>query len=105
MPRMKKTNPAELPSPIELPALPTRTTLPAPSEVGAPAPRASKLATIITLLQAPDGATIDALCAATGWQSHSVRGAIAGSLKRKGYAVTSAKPEDGPRCYRIEAAT
>lgn len=77
-----------------------------PFAIDAPEPaRVSKLATIITLLQVPDGATIDALGTATGWQSHSVRGAIAGSLKRKGYAITSAKPEDGPRRYRIEAAT
>ncbi len=104
MPRVKKTNPAELPSPIELPALPARTTLTAPSEVSAPAPRASKLAIVIAMLQAPDGATIADLCDATGWQSHSVRGALAGSLKRKGHSVTSTKPADGPRRYRIEVS-
>lgn len=98
MPRMKKTNP------IELPALPARTTLPAPSEASAPAPRASKLAIVIAMLEASEGATIADLCDATGWQSHSVRGALAGALRRKGHCVTSIKPRDGPRRYRIEAS-
>jgi hypothetical protein len=95
MPRPKKTASAE--------ALATPT-LPLMIDAQEPVRGAGKLATIITLLQSPDGATIDALCEATGWQSHSVRGAIAGSLKRKGYGITSTKPEDGPRRYRIEAS-
>lgn len=74
------------------------------THLGKPPPRRANLATIIALLQSPDGATIAALCEATGWQSHSVRGAIAGSLKRKGHVVTSTKREDGPRRYRIEAS-
>jgi hypothetical protein len=37
--------------------------------------------------------------AATGWQAHSVRGALAGSLKKKGILVESAKT-DGRRVYR-----
>ncbi|MBN8535279.1 MAG: DUF3489 domain-containing protein [Rhizobiales bacterium] len=78
--------------------------LPLAIEAPEPVRSAGKLATIIALLQRPDGATIDALCEATGWQRHSVRGAIAGSLKRKGYVVSSLKPENGPRRYRIEAS-
>ena len=42
------------------------------------------------------------LVAATGWQAHSVRGALAGSLKRKGHAIISEKV-DGERRYRIGA--
>ena len=95
MHRPKKTSPTELPAPAVSPAL---------TEAGEPAPRASKLATLITQLQAPEGATLASLCEATGWQSHSVRGALAGALKRKGYEVTSSRPEDGPRRYRIEAS-
>ncbi|MCH7795801.1 MAG: DUF3489 domain-containing protein, partial [Proteobacteria bacterium] len=50
------------------------------------------------------GATIEAIVAATGWQPHSVRGAISGTLKKKlGLMVTSEKPGDGPRRYRIVA--
>ena len=39
----------------------------------------------------------------TGWQSHSVRGAMAGSLKKKGHIVTSAKV-DGKRRYKLDEA-
>ncbi len=54
------------------------------------------------MLQRPDGATIDQIVKATGWQRHTVRGAIAGALKKKlGLSVTSEKAEDGPRVYRI----
>ncbi|MCA3616400.1 MAG: DUF3489 domain-containing protein [Methylobacterium sp.] len=95
MPRSKKTASTEA---CATPALLLATDTPEPTR------SAGKLATIISLLQTPDGATIDALCEATGWQSHSVRGAIAGSLKRKGHVVTSLKPGDGPRRYRIEAS-
>ena len=87
-------------TPEALPSL----ALPLAIDAQEPTRSSGKLATIIALLQSPDGATIEALSAATGWQSHSVRGAIAGSLKRKGHVVTSTKPEDGPRSYRIEAS-
>ncbi|PWR03369.1 hypothetical protein DKT77_06990 [Meridianimarinicoccus roseus] len=55
----------------------------------------TKQATLITMLRAPDGATIEEIMAATGWQSHTVRGAIAGALKKRlGLGVTSEKVED-----------
>ncbi len=63
----------------------------------------SRLATIILHLQNPAGASIDELCAATGWQQHSIRGALAGAVKHKGHIVTSAK-KDGTRRYRISSA-
>lgn len=78
-----------------------RSTPAAATGTSAPAQPVSKLATLIALLQSPDGATIADLCAATGWQSHSVRGAMAGALRRQGHVVTSARPDDGPRRYRI----
>ena len=53
------------------------------------------------MLRQPAGATIEQLGKSLGWQSHSVRGAIAGSLKKKGIAVTSDRPEGGERIYRI----
>ena len=64
----------------------------------------TKQALLIDLLKRKKGATIDEAVEATGWQPHSVRGAISGTLKKKlGLAVTSEKPGDGPRRYRIAA--
>ncbi len=52
------------------------------------------------MLRAPDGATIEEITAATGWQSHTVRGAMAGALKKKlGLEVTSEKVEGRGRVY------
>ncbi len=64
----------------------------------------TKQAMLIDLLKRRNGATIAELVAATGWQPHSVRGAISGSLKKKlGLAVTSEKVESRGRVYRIAA--
>jgi hypothetical protein len=66
------------------------------------AARGTKQATLIAMLRAPDGATIEEIMAATGWQSHTVRGAMAGALKKKlGLEVTSEKVEGRGRVYRI----
>ncbi len=62
----------------------------------------TKQALLIDLLKHKKGATIADLVAATGWQAHSVRGAISGTLKKKlGLAVTSAVVEARGRVYRI----
>lgn len=62
----------------------------------------TKQATLIAMLRAPDGATIEEIMAATGWQSHTVRGAFAGALKKKlGLEVTSEKIEGRGRVYRL----
>ena len=62
----------------------------------------TKQALLIDLLRAESGATIDEIVTVIGWQAHSVRGAISGSLKKKlGLTVTSAKEEDRGRVYRI----
>ena len=62
----------------------------------------SKLEQIVALLCRPEGASLAELVALTGWQAHSVRGALAGSLKRKGHVILSEKIA-GERRYRIEA--
>ena len=54
----------------------------------------SQLDKVETLLLAPAGATIAELMAATGWQQHSVRGAIAGAIKKRGLLVASEKVDD-----------
>ena len=62
----------------------------------------SKQATVIQMLQRPEGATISQICAATGWQAHTVRGTFAGAFKKKlGLNLASEKPEGGERIYRI----
>ncbi len=65
----------------------------------------TKQATLIAMLRAPEGATIEEIMAATSWQSHTVRGAMAGALKKKlGLEVTSEKVEGRGRVYRLPAA-
>jgi hypothetical protein len=62
----------------------------------------TKQALLIDLLKRKNGATLADLVTATGWQKHSVRGAISGTLKKKlGLAVTSAVVEARGRVYRI----
>ena len=72
-----------------------------------PAPRArtTKIERCLTLLTAPGGATIDELQLATGWQAHSVRGFLAGTVKKKlGLILDSKKAVDGARRYRVMQA-
>lgn len=62
----------------------------------------SKKAIVLGLLKRPDGATLKDIMAATGWQAHSVRGFISGSLTKKmGLNVESLKRQDGERCYKV----
>ena len=68
----------------------------------APPASVSKLDQIVAALRAPKGASISDLMSLTGWQMHSVRGAIAGAFKKKrGLTVTSQKAANGERIYRI----
>jgi hypothetical protein len=63
----------------------------------------SKTANILDLLKRPGGVTANELMKATGWQSHSVRGFLSGTVcKKMGLTVTSAKAEDGQRIYSIK---
>ena len=60
----------------------------------------TKQAQLVALLR--NGATINEMAAATGWQSHTVRGAMAGALKKRlGLTIVSAKVEERGRVYRI----
>ena len=61
-----------------------------------PTPRAgTKQALMIEMLKHPAGATVDQIAAATGWQRHTVRGAISGALKKKLGLVVEATREVG----------
>jgi len=62
---------------------------------------ASKQSRVVEMLRAPGGATIAAVMKVTGWQQHSVRGFLAGAVKKKmGLELTSETNGDG-RVYRI----
>lgn len=72
-----------------------------PSVETAPVSPTGKLGMLVGLLRREAGATLADMSAATGWQAHAVRGALAGSLKKKlGLPITSEKA-DGGRVYRI----
>jgi hypothetical protein len=75
-----------------------------PSKVDEPNPeRATKQDRMLTLLSRPEGVSIEEMMQATDWQQHSVRGFLAGTVKKKlGFALTSSKPDGGIRRYRIE---
>ncbi|MFM1907368.1 MAG: hypothetical protein RLZZ591_1045 [Pseudomonadota bacterium] len=74
------------------------------------APRAkregTKQAVLIELLTRAEGATLPQMTEATGWQIHTVRGAMAGALKKKlGLDITSEKQPGTDRIYRITTTT
>jgi hypothetical protein len=78
------------------------------AEVANAQPKAPKLrngtkqALMIEMLRRPEGATVEQIAEATAWRNHSVRGAMAGGLKKKlGLTITSEKSEAGARIYRI----
>jgi hypothetical protein len=61
----------------------------------------TKQALVIDMLKRPEGATIAEIVEATGWQSHTVRGAMAGALKRKlGLVINSEKDDARGRIYK-----
>ena len=69
----------------------------------APARQGSKTAKILHLVKRPGGATLKDLMKATGWQAHSVRGFLSGTMRQKmGLAVTSAQSENRERSYIVK---
>ncbi len=64
---------------------------------------ASKQDGVIALLRRPEGASIDALVKSTGWQPHSVRGFLAGTVRKKLKLQLQSQKVDGKRIYRIKA--
>jgi len=63
----------------------------------------SKQATVIQMLQRPEGTTIAQVTEATGWQAHTVRGTFAGAFKKKmGMIITSEKSKGGQRVYHAD---
>jgi Tfp pilus assembly protein PilX len=66
-------------------------------------PKTTKIQNLRQMLEKPSGASIDALCQATGWQAHSVRAAVTG-LRKAGYTVEREPAKNGGFVYRITAA-
>jgi hypothetical protein len=66
------------------------------------AAKAAKKAKVLDLLKRPGGATLKELMKATGWQSHSVRGFLSGTIgKKMGLTLNSSKGENGDRNYKL----
>jgi len=64
----------------------------------------SKANAILDLLKRKDGTTLKELMKETGWQAHSVRGFLSGTVgKKMGLTITSTKSEDGERTYSVKA--
>ena len=61
----------------------------------------SKQARVIAMLRSPTGATIAAMMEATGWQQHSVRGFLAGVVRKRLKLKLGSKKVDGNRVYQI----
>jgi hypothetical protein len=61
----------------------------------------SKQGRVIEMLQSPNGATIAAMMKATGWQQHSVRGFLAGVVRKRLKLKLGSKKLDGERVYQI----
>jgi Protein of unknown function (DUF3489) len=90
----KATPPKRAPKPR------SKATKPAKAESVAPR-EDSKKARVIAMLQRKNGATLPEIMEEMGWQAHTVRGFMAGTLKNSGYQIESFKPEGGERTYRI----
>ena len=103
-PKAKTTSPTVQPATADAAPAPRRSRAragnPQAEPMPPPASPSTKLETLVVLISRKQGATLEELMSATGWQAHSVRGALAGALrKRFGAKVISEKVEVG-RVYR-----
>ncbi len=68
-------------------------------------PKQTKSATVLALLRRAGGATLTELMSATGWQAHSVRGFLSGTVRKRLNLTLQSKATDSVRRYWIEAPT
>ena len=94
MARTQKTKTKLVDAPVQIEAAPDMAAPPAKTPTG-------KIATLVTLMRRPEGAEIEEMMVATGWQAHSVRGAISGSVKKALWLEVSSVKEVDVRVYRI----
>jgi len=77
---------------------------PSASTSAAPQGPSGKLGIVVALMRRPEGATVAQMMEATDWQAHSVRGAMAGSLRRKHKLTITSTAGEGGKVYRIAGA-
>jgi hypothetical protein len=80
-----------------------KATKPAQAEESAGPREGSKTAQVVAMLQRKNGATLEEIMNKMGWQRHTVRGFMAGAMKKAGYSVESFKSDKGERSYRINS--
>jgi uncharacterized protein DUF3489 len=74
---------------------------PSKAEQSAGPREGSKTARVVAMLQRKNGATLEEIMNQMGWLKHTVRGFMAGAMKKAGFTVESFKSEKGERSYRI----
>jgi hypothetical protein len=74
----------------------------APQAQKAPPRPGTRAAQVVALLQRKGGATLVAIMDKMGWQRHTVRGFVAGAMKKAGYTIVSFRSAKGERTYRID---
>jgi hypothetical protein len=79
------------------------TAAPTPKPTKATGP-VGKLGAIVELMRRPEGATVAQMSEATNWLPHSVRGALAGALKKKHKLLIKSDASEGGRIYRVGAS-
>jgi hypothetical protein len=95
----ENTAPPHPESQLDAPATPL-----SPGSAGKTPREGSKQALLISLLERPQGATLDDLTSATGWLAHTTRAALTG-LRQRGHAIERTRGEDGISIYRIPSPT
>lgn len=84
--------------------MPKKIATPPDPVLAAAAPKPTRAQTMIDLMRDEDGASIETLADAVGWQAHSVRGFIAGTLKKRTDLVVIRLKTEGPARYRVTKA-
>lgn len=101
MTNLRKAKLEVVSAPQDSPETPADPVTPKPISIRA----GTKQATIIALLQRPEGASINEIVEATGWAQHSARGMISGGLKKKlGFDVATTSDEQRGRIYHIRGS-
>lgn len=84
-------------------ARPRKKATPTQKAKSAKAKSETKCDQVLALLRRPGGVSITAMAKATGWQKHSVRGFLAGTIRKKLGLNLESKKQDGERLYRVTA--